>query len=96
MTELYKNFLQEKSLEVVKYFSENHWTPSCVITMRKFQEICGGSKEASVILSHLSECQKAKYLVINKNDRVEVNYIIFKLWCTQYIDDEKDKPWHNS
>lgn len=63
--------LKEKSLEVVNYFSENHWTPSCVITMSKFQEICGGSKEASAILSHLSECQKAKYFVINKNDRVE-------------------------
>ncbi|KAL2482398.1 SNF7 family protein [Forsythia ovata] len=63
--------LKEKSLEVVKCFSENHWTPSCIITMKKFQEICGGSKEASAILSYLSECRKAKYFVVNKIDRIE-------------------------
>ncbi|CAH9058340.1 unnamed protein product [Cuscuta europaea] len=63
--------LKEKSEEVVKYFSENHWTPSCIVTMRKFQETCGGQKEASAILSYLSDCHKAKYLVITKNDRIE-------------------------
>ncbi|VFQ88830.1 unnamed protein product [Cuscuta campestris] len=63
--------LKEKSEEVVKYFCENHWTPSCVVTMSKFQELCGGPKEASAIMSYLSDCRKAKYLVISRNDRIE-------------------------
>ncbi|KAK3026939.1 hypothetical protein RJ639_040345 [Escallonia herrerae] len=63
--------LKEKAAEVIRVLSENHWTSSCIITMRKFREICGGSKEAYAILSHLSECGKAKYLVIKKKDFIE-------------------------
>ncbi|KAK9076525.1 hypothetical protein SSX86_004859 [Deinandra increscens subsp. villosa] len=63
--------LQEKSEEVVKLLSEDHWTSSCIITMSKFQVICGGAKQASVILSHLSKCGKAKYFAIRRNDLME-------------------------
>ncbi|CAK9142261.1 unnamed protein product [Ilex paraguariensis] len=63
--------LKEKAAEVVKVLSENHWTSSCIITTRKFQEICGGSMEASAVLCHLSGCRKAKYLVINKQELME-------------------------
>ncbi|KAJ0565378.1 putative Snf7 family protein [Helianthus annuus] len=63
--------LQEKSDEVVKLISEDHWTSSCIITMSKFQVICGGPKQASVILSHLSKCGRAKYAAIRRNDLIE-------------------------
>ncbi|KAI7748433.1 hypothetical protein M8C21_007591 [Ambrosia artemisiifolia] len=63
--------LQEKADEVVKLLSEDHWTSSCIITMSKFEVICGGPKQASVILSHLCKCGKAKYLAIRRNDLIE-------------------------
>ncbi|KAM0027381.1 putative Snf7 family protein [Helianthus debilis subsp. tardiflorus] len=63
--------LQEKSDEVVKLISEDHWTSSCIITMSKFQVICGGPKQASVILSHLFKCGRAKYVAIRRNDLIE-------------------------
>ncbi|GKB86109.1 hypothetical protein Tco_0958381 [Tanacetum coccineum] len=66
-----KTLLQEISVEVVKLLSDDHWTSSCIITMSKFQAICGGSKEASMILSHLSKCGKAKYLAVRRNDLIE-------------------------
>ncbi|GMQ00520.1 hypothetical protein CsSME_00047580 [Camellia sinensis var. sinensis] len=63
--------LKDKAAEVVKSLSESHWTSSCIITMRKFQDICGGSKEASAILSYLSGCRKVQYLAINKGEFME-------------------------
>ncbi|PWA35405.1 SNF7 family protein [Artemisia annua] len=66
-----KTLLEDKSAEVVKLLSDDHWTSSCIITMSKFQTICGGSKEASIILSHLSKCGKAKYLAVRRNDLIE-------------------------
>ncbi|MCD7457714.1 hypothetical protein HAX54_035948 [Datura stramonium] len=63
--------LKEKALQVVQALSESHWTASCVITWRKFQEISGGLKEAHAVLNHLCEHGKAKYLATNKKDLVE-------------------------
>ncbi|CDP17039.1 unnamed protein product [Coffea canephora] len=63
--------LKERALQVVQLLSENHWTSSCVITLTKFQETCGGPKEASAVLSYLSGCGKAKYLVVRKKDVME-------------------------
>ncbi|XP_052187880.1 uncharacterized protein LOC127798387 isoform X1 [Diospyros lotus] len=63
--------LKAKAAEVVKLISETQWTSSCIITMKKFQEICGGSEEASVILSYLSRSKKMQYLAINKSELLE-------------------------
>ncbi|KAI3736495.1 hypothetical protein L6452_16037 [Arctium lappa] len=63
--------LEEKSMEVIKLLCEDHWTSSCIVSMSKFQVICGGPKEASVILSHLSECGKAKYLAVRRKELIE-------------------------
>lgn len=63
--------LREKAVEVIKVLSDNHWSSSCVITMKRFQAICGGSQEAYAVLSHLSGCGKAKYLVLNKKEFIE-------------------------
>lgn len=63
--------LKEKALQVVQVLSERHWTASCVITWRKFQEISGGLKEAHAVLNHLCDHGKAKYLVTTKKDLME-------------------------
>ncbi|GER41905.1 charged multivesicular body protein [Striga asiatica] len=64
--------LQERSLEVVHVLSENHWTSCCVITMRKFQDICEGSEEkALAILDYLSAQGRAKLLTINRADPIQ-------------------------
>ncbi|KAJ9556033.1 hypothetical protein OSB04_010647 [Centaurea solstitialis] len=63
--------LEEKSMEVVKHLCDHNWTSSCIVTMSKFQVICGGPKEASMILSHLSKCGKARYLAITRKDLIE-------------------------
>ncbi|CAA0822946.1 SNF7 family protein [Striga hermonthica] len=64
--------LQERSLEVVHVLSENHWTSCCVVTMRKFQDICDGSEEkALAILGYLSARGRAKLLTINRPDLIQ-------------------------
>ncbi|KAM4086894.1 hypothetical protein ACJW30_10G136600 [Castanea mollissima] len=63
--------LKDKAVEVVKLLSESHWTSSCIVTMKKFHDTCGGPEEASAVLSHLSETGKARYLSIHKKDFVE-------------------------
>ncbi|KAK7397036.1 hypothetical protein VNO78_18202 [Psophocarpus tetragonolobus] len=63
--------LKDKATEVVKHLSESHWNSSCVVTMKKFQDICGGPDEASVILRYLSGCRTAQYLSVNKRDFLE-------------------------
>ncbi|KAI3772980.1 hypothetical protein L6452_04176 [Arctium lappa] len=69
--------LEEKFMEVVKLLCDDHWTSSCIVTMRKFQVICGGAKEASVILIHLSKCGKTKYLAIRHKDLIEESISLF-------------------
>ncbi|KVH91184.1 hypothetical protein Ccrd_006799, partial [Cynara cardunculus var. scolymus] len=71
LTPLCLDHVLEKSMEVIKLLRDDHWTCSCIVTMSKFQVICGGPKEASVILSHLSKCGKAKYLAIRRKDLIE-------------------------
>uniref|UniRef100_A0A7N0TUB7 Charged multivesicular body protein 7 n=1 Tax=Kalanchoe fedtschenkoi TaxID=63787 RepID=A0A7N0TUB7_KALFE len=68
--------LKEKSADVVKILSQNHWTPSCIITKEMFQALCGGPNEASSILSYMSECGKARYIFIKKAEVIEVSEAI--------------------
>lgn len=68
-------FLKDKADEVIKLLSESHWTSSCIITMKKFQDNCGGRDEASAVLSFLTGRGKALYLSISKNEFTEVLHI---------------------
>lgn len=68
-------FLKDKADEVIKLLSESHWTSSCIITMKKFQDKCGGRVEASAVLSFLTGRGKALYLSISKNEFTEVLHI---------------------
>lgn len=68
-------FLKDKADEVIKLLSESHWTSSCIITMKKFQDKCGGQDEASAVLSFLTGRGKALYLSISKNEFTEVLHI---------------------
>ncbi|KAK4417979.1 hypothetical protein Salat_2210600 [Sesamum alatum] len=63
--------LEEQALEVVNKLSENYWTTSCVITMRKFQDVCLGPKEALAILGYLSAHGRARRLIVNRVDPIE-------------------------
>ncbi|KAI4301607.1 hypothetical protein L6164_034868 [Bauhinia variegata] len=63
--------LKEKAAEVVKLLSESHWNSSCIITMKKFQDICGVPDEASAILRYMSGCGKAQYLSVHKKEFIE-------------------------
>lgn len=63
--------LEEKATEVMKVLSESHWTSSCIVPMREFQDICGGPKEASLVLSYLFGLGKAWYMSVSKKEFVE-------------------------
>ncbi|XP_042483342.1 uncharacterized protein LOC122063709 isoform X2 [Macadamia integrifolia] len=65
------SLLQERAAEVASFLSESYWSSFCVITLGKFQRICKGSNEASVILGYLSGCGKARYFSISKKDFIE-------------------------
>ncbi|XP_068335874.1 uncharacterized protein [Pyrus communis] len=65
------SLLKDKAAQVVKLLSECHWTSSCVITMKRFQDLCGGPDEASAVLSHLVAQAKARYLSLSKGDLIE-------------------------
>ncbi|GMH28026.1 hypothetical protein Nepgr_029869 [Nepenthes gracilis] len=63
--------LKDKAADVVKALSESQWTSSCIITMRKFEDLCAAHDEASAILSYLSGCGKAQYISIKKKELIE-------------------------
>ncbi|WCJ22587.1 SNF7 family protein [Euphorbia peplus] len=63
--------LKEKATEVTKVLSESHWGSSCIVTMREFQETCGGPKEASLVLGYLSGVGKARYISFSKKEFLE-------------------------
>lgn len=63
--------LQDRAAEVINCLSLSNWTSSCIITMVKFQNICGGPDEATVILSYLIGCGKARYLSKEKKELLE-------------------------
>ncbi|KAK7820515.1 charged multivesicular body protein 7 [Quercus suber] len=77
--------LKDKAVEVVKLLSESHWTSSCIVTMKKFHDICGGPEEASAVLSHLSETGKARYLSMHKKDFVEVLHMMSRKTALAFL-----------
>ncbi|KFK35392.1 hypothetical protein AALP_AA5G279200 [Arabis alpina] len=63
--------LKEKAADVVKLLSEGHWTSTCVVTLKKFRNLCYDWNEASAVLSHLSGCGKAHKISINRGELIE-------------------------
>ncbi|GAB2294388.1 hypothetical protein Dimus_028595 [Dionaea muscipula] len=63
--------LKDKAADVIKALSESHWTSSCIITMKKFEDLCGTKNEASAVLSYLSGCRKAQPLSSRKKEVIE-------------------------
>ncbi|XVF33009.1 hypothetical protein REPUB_Repub17cG0131500 [Reevesia pubescens] len=41
--------LKEKADKVVKCLSESHWTSYCIVTRKKFENMCGGQEEAYAV-----------------------------------------------
>lgn len=66
------SLLKDKAVQIVQLLSECHWNSWCIVTMKRFQDLCGGTFEASAVLSHLSAQGKARYLSLpNKGELVE-------------------------
>ncbi|EOA24091.1 hypothetical protein CARUB_v10017322mg [Capsella rubella] len=65
------SLVKEKAVDVVNILSEGHWTSTCVVTLKKFRNLCNGSSEASAVLSHLSGCGKAHKISINRGELIE-------------------------
>lgn len=63
--------LEEKARQVLDVLSESHWMDYCVITMRKFEKICGGAKEGVAVLNYLSARGRVKYLVVSGSDSMK-------------------------
>lgn len=58
----------------MEVLSECHWNGWCIVTMERFRELCGGTFEGSVVLSHLSAQGKARYLSLpNRGDLLQVH-----------------------
>ncbi|CAI0470112.1 unnamed protein product [Linum tenue] len=53
---------KDRATEVISLLSETHWTSACIVTMKKFQDMCGGPNEGSAVLSCLTVDGKARYL----------------------------------
>ncbi|KAM5558511.1 hypothetical protein ABKV19_020292 [Rosa sericea] len=64
--------LKDKAVQIVEVLSECHWNSWCIVTMKRFRDLCGGPFEASAILSHLSAQGKTRYLSFpNRGDLLE-------------------------
>ncbi|XP_062084861.1 uncharacterized protein LOC133790988 isoform X3 [Humulus lupulus] len=64
--------LKDKATQVVNLLSQTHWTCSCIVTMGRFREICGGTTdEASALFSFLSSQGKARHLSVNRGDIIQ-------------------------
>ncbi|KAK4786970.1 hypothetical protein SAY86_010803 [Trapa natans] len=63
--------VKDKSSEVIQYLSERHWTSSCIVTMKRFEDICGGSDEALAVFNHLWGCGKSCHLYTHKEEVLE-------------------------
>lgn len=73
---------------MVNILSEGHWTSTCVVTLKKFRNLCNGSNEASAVLSHLSGCGKAHKISINRGELIEVGYLFIFFGLIQLSDGE--------
>ncbi|KAF4370222.1 uncharacterized protein LOC115714437 [Cannabis sativa] len=64
--------MKDKATQVVNLLSQTHWTCSCIVTMGKFREICGGrTDESSALLSFLSSQGKARHLSVKRGDIIQ-------------------------
>lgn len=98
--------LKDKTAQIIKCLSESHWTSSCIITMSKFQGMCGGPSEAAPLLSYLSGLGKAQYFSISKEviEGVKISLssasvpaissldldVLHLIWTAQKLEDQID------
>lgn len=68
--------LQERADQVRSSLTESHWTSHCVMTMERFQNLCGGFEEANVVMAYFLDCRRAQYLLIDREDHIEVKLLL--------------------
>lgn len=65
------SMVQERAAQVVSSLAQNHWSSYCVMTMGRFESLCGGFEEADVIMRFFLNCRRAQYLLIDKDEHIE-------------------------
>ncbi|XP_061967533.1 uncharacterized protein LOC133691170 isoform X3 [Populus nigra] len=106
LTPLCLDHVLDKTAQIIKCLSESHWTSSCIITMSKFQGMCGGPSEAAPLLSYLSGLGKAQYFSISKEviEGVKISLssasvpaissldldVLHLIWTAQKLEDQID------
>ncbi|XP_034908658.1 uncharacterized protein [Populus alba] len=106
LTPLCLDHVLDKTARIIKCLSESHWTSSCIITMSKFQGMCGGPSEAAPLLSYLSGLGKAQYFSISKEviEGVKISLssasvpaissldldVLHLIWTAQKLEDQID------
>lgn len=65
------SLVQERAAQVVSSLAQNNWSSYCVMTRGRFESLCGGFEEADVIMSYFTNCRRAQYLLIDKDECIE-------------------------
>ncbi|XP_057854673.1 uncharacterized protein LOC131064539 isoform X2 [Cryptomeria japonica] len=60
--------VKERADQVRSSLTESHWTSHCVMTMERFQNLCGGFEEANVVMANFLDCRRAQHLLIDRED----------------------------
>ncbi|XP_057854674.1 uncharacterized protein LOC131064539 isoform X3 [Cryptomeria japonica] len=68
LTPLCLNHVLERADQVRSSLTESHWTSHCVMTMERFQNLCGGFEEANVVMANFLDCRRAQHLLIDRED----------------------------
>lgn len=78
---VFKSLVEERAAEIVRQLSSSHWTSTCVATITKFNSFFHIREDAHAALCYLTQCGKAQYLVVRKEEPVEG--VKFSLVATQ-------------
>ncbi|KAL8140469.1 hypothetical protein V2J09_006490 [Rumex salicifolius] len=63
--------LEDKTASIMKTLSDCHWTSTCIVSRGKFEELCRGNKEASIVERYMYGRGRVKYLSVKKNELIE-------------------------
>nr|BAK02788.1 predicted protein [Hordeum vulgare subsp. vulgare] len=77
---VFRSLVEERFEDIATQLRGSHWTSTCVITMSKFNSFFYGREDAYAALCYLTQCGKARYLGIRKEDPVEVHDFLF-IFC---------------
>ncbi|KAG8045264.1 hypothetical protein GUJ93_ZPchr0008g12300 [Zizania palustris] len=68
---VFKSLVEERAAEIVGPLRDSHWTPTCIVTISKFNTFFHGWEDSHAALCYLTQCGKARYIMDRKQDSVE-------------------------